>query len=171
MMVHVQHLHLCSLNVMLWHLHVQHNHSMSVTRFVSMCRFDLQMGDLLILPPWVSLYTVPIPKPIQSSGRASQRGAAHGTAGEQAVLDAPLSPLRRAAQSPGADVTLMHFALPGNSASTAGLYLPMRMPAGSFSAFAGDDQHCMDKQWWAFGNGVAVYDLSQVRTFLFASGV
>ena len=162
----------------------------------SLCSYFLQAGDLLLLPPWVSVHTLPsrnftTPGSTQTpSGKpaiplgdatATVRSAIGGAANAAKALAKQEQPqaLNRAVAS-GAHASVLHFALPGVSAATAGTLLPIRMSAGramhgqqgssddtqdgagSDTESAGEGE-CAAEQWWSFGSVVGVYDLSRVR--------
>ena len=118
---------------------------------------------MLILPPWLNMMALPTPDEASLSMPPSHlpdgmqpkhRGQQHDVPSENSTV-------------------LLHFALPGHSPDTAGTLLHMDMAAGKKRKLFFDKDKvqasdaeagvCRPEQWWAFGSGVAVYDLMQVR--------
>ena len=140
----------------------------------------MQPGELLVLPPWVSLAMLPKPS-TDDAPAESEAGSAPGNAAHDPHASA---------------ATILHFALPGDSAAMSSLAMPADFERGQrqgrpaaepspesggaggaepssnvtaaqqLSAHAQNSAPeglCNATRWWAFGSPVAVYDLVQAR--------
>lgn len=128
-------------------------------------------GELLILPPWLSAFALPDAKEGSASHAPARRSAFHSSP-DNGLASGMRAPASKRRTSRDGTTSLLHLALPGVSSLTAETALPMNMSAGRSAAHVGEPGVerpgdaaagvCALEQWWAFGSGIAVYDLSQV---------